>query len=59
MPLLNKTGKSKGFTFTVIPEKVYTPGSAETGCQKFTWQKTINKKGNFNQEKGSRAKQET
>ena len=58
MPLINKTGKSKGFAFIVTPEKVHQDLLKLDGID-LLGRKLFHKRGDFNQEKRSKAKQET
>ena len=56
MPLINKMGRS---TCIYSYTKKGAPRSDESGWNRFAWLKNINKRGDFNQEKGSKATQET
>ena len=58
MPLTNKTGKSKGFAIIVTPEKVHHDLLRLDEID-LLGRKIFIKRGDFNQEKGSKAKQET
>ena len=58
MPLINKTGKSKGFAFIVTPEKVHQDLLKLDGTD-LLGRELFHRRGDFNQEKGSKAKQET
>ena len=58
MPLINKTGKSKGFAFIVTPEKVHQDLLKLDGTD-LLGRELFHKRGDFNQEKGSKTKQET
>ena len=58
MPLINKTGKSKGFAFIVTPEKVHQD-LLKLDRMDLLGRELFHNRGDFNQEKGSKAKEET